>query len=184
MRVTATGSGAGGRDLPGQPNILRLVVGDAIDAAPPAGEAIVLEANVDDLDPRVWPSVLAHLLAAGASDAWLTPILMKKGRPAHTLSVLVADAAAEDVRRAVFTHTSTIGLREARYAKRALDREIATVDVDGEPVRVKLARLDGAVVNAQPEYDDVAAAAERLDRPVRVVLAAAVAAAHAARLTR
>jgi uncharacterized protein (TIGR00299 family) protein len=184
MRVTATGSGAGGRDLPGQPNILRLVVGDAIDAAPPAGEAIVLEANVDDLDPRVWPSVLAHLLAAGASDAWLTPILMKKGRPAHTLSVLVADAAAEDVRRAVFTHTSTIGLREARYAKRALDREIATVDVDGEPVRVKLARLDGAVVNAQPEYDDVAAVAERLGRPVRVVLAAAVAAAHAARLTR
>jgi uncharacterized protein (TIGR00299 family) protein len=184
MRVTATGSGAGGRDIAEQPNVLRLVVGDAVDLpASSASEAIVLEANVDDLDPRVWPSVLAHLLAAGASDAWLTPILMKKGRPAHTLSVLVGDAAAEDVRRAVFTHTSTIGLREARYAKRALDREMTTVEVDGEPVRVKLARLDGMVVNAQPEYDDVAAAAERLGRPVRVVLAAAVAAAHAARLT-
>jgi len=186
LRVTATGYGAGGRDPAELPNVLRLVVGETTStpegSAGGAGGALVIEANVDDLDPRVWPSVLGHLLRAGASDAWLTPILMKKGRPAHTLSVLVGDAAAEAVRRVVFTHTSTIGVREIRFAKRALARDVATVDVDGEPIRVKLATLDGAVVNAQPEYEDVASAADRLGRPVRVVLAAAVAAAHSAGL--
>ena len=178
MRVTATGTGAGGRDVDGVPNVLRIVLGEPL-AAPPADEAIVLEANVDDLDPRLWPGVLSALLAAGASDAWLTPILMKKGRPAHTLSVLTTPTAADDVRRVVFTESSTIGLREHRVTKSALARETRTLDVDGASVRVKVALLDGEVVNVTPEYDDVAAAAAALGRPVKAVLAAAVAAAHA-----
>jgi len=183
MRVTAVGTGAGGRDPAELPNVLRLVVGESVPTpSPPGDTALVLAANVDDLDPRLWPDVLGRLLAAGASDAWLTPILMKKGRPAHTLSVLVADAVAEEVRRVVFTETSTIGLREHRVAKRALGRELATVDVSGRAVRVKIARLDGAVVSATPEYDDVVAAAAALGRPVKVVLAAAAAAAHFAGL--
>ena len=107
MRVSATGTGAGSRDTAGRPNVLRVVLGEPATSDRDAGDAddaVVLEANVDDLDPRVWPGVLAALLAAGASDAWLTPILMKKGRPAHTLSVLVAAArgrrrAAGDVHR-------------------------------------------------------------------------------------
>ena len=140
--------------------MLRVVLG-----APVPGDgredAVVLEANVDDLDPRVWPGVLAALLAAGASDAWLTPILMKKGRPAHTLSALVAPASAEDVRRLMFTESSTIGVREHRVGKHALDRETRTVAVGGVEIRVKVARLDGEVVNVSPEYDDVAAAARR-----------------------
>jgi uncharacterized protein (TIGR00299 family) protein len=183
MTVQASGSGAGGRDPHGRPNVLRAVVGEpAGDGAAPAyDEAVVLEANVDDLDPRVWPGVLAALLAAGASDAWLTPILMKKGRPAHTLSVLVAPAALDAVRRAVFTESSTIGVREHAVRKQALDRELRTVVVDGCDIAVKVARLDGAVVNVAPEYDDVAAAALRLGRPVKTVLAAAVAAAERAR---
>ena len=178
MRVTATGTGAGGRDVDGVPNVLRIVLGEPL-AAPPADEAIVLEANVDDLDPRLWPGVLSALLAAGASDAWLTPILMKKGRPAHTLSVLTTPTAADDVRRVVFTESSTIGLREHRVTKSALARETRTLDVDGASVRVKVALLDAEVVNVTPEYDDVAAAAAALGRPVKAVLAAAVAAAHA-----
>ena len=125
--------------------------------------------------------MLTSLLAAGAADAWLTPILMKKGRPAHTLSVLVADAKAEAVRRVIFTETSTLGVRESRQTKRPLDREVATVLVDEVPVRVKLGRLDGLVVNAQPEYEDVVAAAATLGRPVKSVLAAAHAAAQAYR---
>jgi uncharacterized protein (DUF111 family) len=154
-------------------------VGDAVGSAAPAhDDAVVLAANVDDLDPRVWPAVLAALLAAGASDAWLTPILMKKGRPAHTLSVLVAPAALDAVRRVVFTESSTIGVREHTVRKQALDRELRTVVVDGCQIAVKVARLDGAVVNVAPEYDDVAAAAARLGRPVKTVLAAAVAAAE------
>ncbi len=179
MTVRATGSGAGGRDPGGRANVLRVVVGEAVVAGAPAyDDAVVLEANVDDLDPRLWPAVLAALLAAGASDAWLTPILMKKGRPAHTLSVLVAPAALDAVRRVVFTESSTIGVREHAVRKQALDRELRTVDVDGCQIAVKVARLDGDVVNVAPEYDDVAAAAARLGRPVKTVLAAAVAAAE------
>jgi uncharacterized protein (TIGR00299 family) protein len=181
MRVRATGYGAGARETDGRPNVVRVVLGDRVGTVvrlEPQEEAVVLEANVDDLDPRVWPGVLTALLAAGASDAWLTPILMKKGRPAHTLSVLAPVDALEAVRRVVFTESSTIGIREHRVAKHALDRETTSVTVADVEVRVKVARLDGEIVNVSPEYDDVAAAAARLGRPVKTVLAAAVAAAH------
>ena len=176
MRVVTTGTGAGTRDLDEVPNVLRVVLGEPVagDVAP--GDAVLLATNVDDLDPRLWPGVLARLLEAGASDAWLTPVLMKKGRPAHTLSVLTPGPALPAVRRVVFTETSAIGVREHPVAKWALEREVRSVTVDGCPVRVKLARLDGEVVNVQPEYEDVAAAAARLGRPVKAVLAAAVAA--------
>lgn len=179
MRVTRVGVGAGGRDLAEVPNVLRLVLGEPAEPGDGATSAdLLFAANVDDLDPRLWPTVLARLLDAGASDAWLTPIVMKKGRPAHTLSVLVTAAHADAVRRAVYAETSTIGLRETSVVKRALDRDIRAVDVDGQPVAVKVALLDGAVVNAQPEFDDVVAAAEKLGRPVKAVLARATAAAQ------
>jgi hypothetical protein len=187
MRIMATGHGAGSRDLDEIPNLLRIIVGDPLPAAvsrpPEPTGAVLIEANIDDLDPRLWPPVLARLLDAGASDAWLTPIVMKKGRPAHTLSVLVDEPAADAVRTVVFTETSTIGLREYPVAKRALVREARTVEVDGQQIQIKIATLDGKVVNAQPEYDDVAAAAAALGRPVKAVLAAANAAAHEAGLT-
>ena len=181
MTVAATGTGAGGRDDERVPNVLRLVVGERTGPAGdvPAGDALVLEANVDDLDPRLWPGVLSALLAAGAADAWLTPILMKKGRPAHTLSVLVSADRAEAVRDVVFRESSTIGVRSHPVEKHALDRELRTVDVRGRSVRVKVARLAGEVVNASPEYEDVVAAAAALGAPVKTVLAEAVAAAHA-----
>lgn len=179
MSVGDVGVGAGGRDPAGHANVLRLLVGEPAPTAPDAADPpLLLETNVDDLDPRVWPAVIAALLAAGASDAWLTPILMKKGRPAHTLSVLATAAAAPAVRATVFRETSAIGLREVPVGKHALDRAFATVEVDGRPVAVKLARHDGVLVNAQPEYDDVARAAAELGLPVKVVLARAVAAAR------
>jgi uncharacterized protein (TIGR00299 family) protein len=173
LTVTATGIGLGGRDLAEHPNVLRIVVGQTQAAD---GDWLVLEANVDDLDPRLWPGVLSRLLDAGAGDAWLTPIVMKKGRPAHTVSALVAPDRADAAARVLFTESSTIGVRSTRVGKRALDRDWITVDVDSQDVRVKVARLDGRVVNAVPEYDDVAAAAAVLGRPVKAVLAAATAA--------
>ncbi|HEU4675636.1 MAG TPA: nickel pincer cofactor biosynthesis protein LarC [Motilibacteraceae bacterium] len=177
MAVTAVGTGAGGRDLPDHPNVLRLVVGETTDSQE-RQQALVIECTVDDLDPRIWPGVLTALLDAGASDAWLTATLGKKGRPGHLLSVLTMTEHADAVRRTVLTHTSTLGLREHPVAKTALARCAVTVDVDGRPVAVKLGVLDGLVVNAQPEWEDVAAAATALGRPAKVVLAAAVAAAH------
>ena len=177
MTVTSIGVGAGSRDPAGHANVLRLLVGEetATGSVSEAGP-LVIETNVDDLDPRLWPGILATLLDAGASDTWLTPILMKKGRPAHTLHALVSAERADAVRRAVFRHTSTIGVREVRIGKVALDREMRAVQVDGHDIAVKLARLDGQVVNAQPEYEDVARVAASTGRPVRDVLAAAVAA--------
>ncbi|GAA1779962.1 nickel pincer cofactor biosynthesis protein LarC [Nocardioides hankookensis] len=176
MTVDTIGVGAGGRDPEGHANVLRLFVGgfEAHSVRTSTTEGpLLLECNVDDLDPRVWPAVIAALLEVGASDAWLTPILMKKGRPAHTLSVLVDAARADDVRTTIFRQTSTIGLREQPLTKHALDREMVAVEVGGHPVAVKLARHHGVVVNAQPEYDDVARAASALQRPVADVLAEA-----------
>ena len=175
MQVTATGVGLGGRDLAEQPNVVRIVVGQEQTGADE--EWLLLEANVDDLDPRLWPGVLARLLDAGAGDAWLTPIVMKKGRPAHTVSVLVAPGRADAAARVLFTESSTIGIRTTRVGKQALDRDWVTVDVGGQAIRIKVARLDGRVVNAVPEYDDIAAAAAALGRPAKAVLAAANAAA-------
>jgi uncharacterized protein (DUF111 family) len=125
---------------------------------------------------------LAALLEAGASDAWLTPILMKKGRPAHSLSVLVGPdpALQQRIRTIVLTETSAIGLRSSAVSKTALARHDVTVQIDGQAVRVKIARdTGGQVVNVQPEYDDVAAAAAALGRPAKQVLAHALAAAQA-----
>jgi uncharacterized protein (DUF111 family) len=181
MSVTATGTSAGSRVVPGHAGALRLVVGETAEVVtgPDDEPAVVLETNVDDLDPRLWPRVLAALLAAGASDAWLTPILMKKGRPAHTLHVLCCNETVlrQRLSQIVFRETPAIGLRTTVVTKTALQRHETTVDVGGRAVRVKLALLDGAVINAQPEYDDVASAAAALDLPAKVVLARATAAA-------
>jgi pyridinium-3,5-bisthiocarboxylic acid mononucleotide nickel chelatase len=185
MTVDAIGVGAGTRDPEGYANLLRILVSTppATNAptttSPEAGAtALLIESNIDDLDPRVWPSVIATLLAAGASDAWLTPILMKKGRPAHTLSVLVRGDRAAVVRSAIFRHTSTIGVRESPLTKHALDRELRSVTVQGQVIAVKLASEDGEIVNAQPEYEDVARAAAVLGRPVSEVLADAIGASR------
>jgi uncharacterized protein (TIGR00299 family) protein len=187
MAVHEVGIGAGTRDPDGHANVLRLLVGEDAAAAPApseeTGRAVVLESNIDDLDPRLWPGVLTALLESGASDAWLTPILMKKGRPAHTLSVLVAGDRVDVVRREVYRHTSTIGLREHRVGKHALDRSMTTVEVGGQSIGVKLARLEGEVVNVQPEFEDVAAAARVLGLPVKTVMAEAVSRAAAMRGT-
>jgi uncharacterized protein (TIGR00299 family) protein len=178
MTTEAVGVGAGGRDPQGHTNVLRLLVGAAVRQPDGPEELLVLETNVDDLDPRLWPDVITAVLAAGALDAWLTPILMKKGRPAHTFRALTAADTAGEVRATIFRETTTIGIREYPVARHALPRETATVSLSGFEVRVKLARLDGVVVTAQPEYDDVVQAAHALGRPVREVLAEAAAAAR------
>jgi uncharacterized protein (TIGR00299 family) protein len=176
MVPVRTGTGAGGRDPAELPNVLRLVLGEPATAS---GTAVVLETNVDDLDPRLWPDVLERLLAAGASDAWLTPILMKKGRPAHTLHALCAPSSVEAVRTEVFARTSTLGVRELTVDKTALDRGAGEVRVHGQRVRTKVGRLRGRVVNVSVEYEDVRAAADALGLPVKEVLRAATAAAYA-----
>ncbi len=180
LRPSAVGAGAGTRLTPGRFGALRVVLGGPVgplgDTA--ADVALVTSTNVDDLDPRLWPRVLARLLEVGAQDAWLAPILMKKGRPAHTLHVLSDPSAAQAVRDVVVTETSAIGMRVQAVAKHALPRDEVAVDVDGDRVRVKRAWLEGRVVNVQPEWEDVAMAAARTGVPAKQVLARASALAQ------
>jgi len=180
LRPTALGAGAGTRETPGRFGALRVVLGAPVGPLGDTGTdvALVTSTNVDDLDPRLWPRVLARLLEVGAQDAWLTPILMKKGRPAHTLHVLSDPEHAEAVRDVVVRETSAIGMRVHAVAKHALPRDEVEVHVDGDRVRVKRAWLDGRVVNAQPEWEDVAAAAARTGAPAKQVLARASALAQ------
>jgi pyridinium-3,5-bisthiocarboxylic acid mononucleotide nickel chelatase len=195
VTVEAVGVGAGSRVLPDRLGALRAVLGSVVQPSAlgptvgaalegsadlPVETAVVLETNVDDLDPRVWPHVLQRLLDAGASDAWLTPILMKKGRPAHTLSALCRPEVVADVQAAVFATTSTIGLRVVPVGKVALERASASVAVLGGRVGVKVAVARGRVVNVSVEYEDVVTLARETGLPVKEALRAATAAAEAA----
>ncbi|NUO36936.1 MAG: nickel pincer cofactor biosynthesis protein LarC [Dermatophilaceae bacterium] len=207
LAVSGSGVGAGTKDVPGRPNVVRVVLGRVVagetgdtggtartggelrpapSSSVPADleltEMVVLESNVDDLDPRLWPTVIDTLMDAGAADAWLTPILMKRGRPAHQLSVLTERRHRARLRDLVLALTSTIGVRETSVQRWALARGWVDVDVDGCRVGVKVAHRDGQVVTATPEFRDVQAAAAALDVPARHVLERAVAAAVAAGL--
>ncbi len=182
MRIDAVGVGAGSADPPERANVLRVVLGSPV---APSGvpwrrdDLIELEATVDDLDPRLWPAVLDSLVAAGAVDAWLTPVVMRKGRPGHVVTALVAEEAVDAATRALFTQSTTLGVRLRPVARRALPRDEVVVSVDGFDVRVKRGLLDGRPVTVQAEYTDAAAAAERLGLPVRTVLERAAALARA-----
>jgi pyridinium-3,5-bisthiocarboxylic acid mononucleotide nickel chelatase len=175
----AVGLGAGRSDPPGHPNVLRVVVGESA-AAP--GWAVAdmcrIDATIDDLDPRLWPDVLEALRGAGASDAWCTPALMRKGRPGQVLSALTEADRLDLVCRAVFEQTTTLGVRISRVQRRSLPRDEVNVSVGGEVISVKRAHLGDRIVNVQPEYEEVRAAAARTGRPIADLLAEARAAAQ------
>lgn len=184
MQVLGSGTGAGTKEVADRSNVVRVVLGvdrpvvtagESGDAGLAEAAMTLLEANVDDLDPRVWPTVLDALLDVGAADAWLTPILMKRGRPAHTLSVLAHEADVERLRDAALATTSTIGIRAFPVRRWSMARGWATAEVEGQLVRVKVAHRAGLVVHAMPEFRDVEAAAMVLGRPVRDILDEAIA---------
>ncbi|MFJ7216140.1 nickel pincer cofactor biosynthesis protein LarC [Amycolatopsis sp. NPDC098790] len=165
------GVGAGTADPPGHANIVRVVVGAASeDRAWVRAKMTVVETTVDDLDPRLWPEVLAALRGAGAADAWCAPVTAPKGRPGMVLTALAADDRVDGVCAAVFAHTSTLGVRLSPVERRSLPRDRVTVDYRGHEVSVKRGFLNGSVVTAQPEYDEVKAAADATGQPLRRVL--------------
>ena len=170
MTLGAVGVGAGSRDTPGRANVTRVLIGPAVADELGPENAVLLETNIDDLDPRIWPNVLTALLDAGAADAWLVPIIMKKGRPAHTLTVLAPSQGVDALRTLMFDHTSAFGVRQTAVQKYPLQRGWVDVMTGGTPIPVKIAHRGGVVTRATPEFDDVAALAETLDRPVLTVL--------------
>jgi uncharacterized protein (TIGR00299 family) protein len=177
MVDVAAGHGAGTRDLADRPNVVRVTAGRPGAAA--VAELEVLEANVDDMSPELWPDVLARLLAHGALDAWLTPIVMKKGRPAVQLSALVPAKLRAALAEIVLRETTTLGLRFHAVGRDVLERRIVTVATRHGAVEVKLGLRDGKVWNLAPEHASVQRVAEAAGVPAKQVHAEALAAALA-----
>ena len=177
MTTEALGVGAGTKDTPGRPNVVRVLVGRPHgDGLPPDAHAtptaaLQLEANVDDLDPRLWPRVIEELLETGALDAWLVPISMKHGRPAVTVHALVREGSEDAAATLLMDRTGTLGVRRHRVERVIRTREFTEVEVRGHRIAVKIARdQDGAVVRREPEFRDVAAAARALGISERTML--------------
>jgi hypothetical protein len=175
MHIEAVGYGAGERTLE-FPNVLRVLIGEAadagVDSASDAGREsheVVLETNVDDLNPELYAYVLERLFEEGAQDAWLTPILMKKGRPAVAVSVLCSGQQQDAMREVLYRETGTLGVRASLVAKRMLERTVLDVTTSWGPIRVKVGFLDGRAVTISPEYEDCARAARSSGVAVRKI---------------
>ena len=164
MTVTRSGFGAGSRDLDDRPNAVQVVIGTELATPAPGAPVVVLEANVDDVTGEVLGHTLEALLAAGAHDAWLTPVIGKKGRPAHVISVLTDPALAEDLRRIVAAETGTLGVRRSDRTRWTAPRRMGEVEVEGHVVRVKR-----GPDRVKAEHDDVVRVARLIQLPVREV---------------
>jgi len=166
MRIAATGFGAGAHELDGLPNCTQVVVGTAVARPPAQGQPVVLlEANLDDATGEVLAHAVEAIMTAGAHDAWITPVLMKKGRPGHTVSALADPALADAVRAVLQEETGTLGVRGAVLERWPVTRETASVEIDGVRVGVKVS--PGRV---KAEQRDAARAAAASGRPLRDVL--------------
>ncbi len=174
MVVEKVGHGAGTREL-GVPNLLRMFLGDAAeDPLPRDRLAYLLETNIDDMNPEIYDHVLDLLFEAGASDAWLTPIQMKKNRPAVCLRVLVGPENLEAAREVVFRETSALGLRVLKVSKEEAQRDFLSADTPWGRVRVKIGMRGGDIVNFSPEYEDCRELAKRAGVPLKRVFEAAL----------
>ena len=172
MKVSAVGYGAGSRDFPETPNVLRVLIGEA-DRTAPSASVVVIEADIDDMNPQIFGVVMDTLLAEGALDVFYTSIQMKKNRPGILLSVIAPPDARERLTGMIFRETTTIGVRYREMARECLDREDVTVQTALGAVRVKVARRDGRVLNASPEFEDCARIAREHNVPVKEVQALA-----------
>ena len=187
ITLSATGYGAGARDFPGSANLVRLTLGESVQISStagcptfaPASSAItwesedsitVLEANLDDMNPQLFSYVQQKLLSAGALDAFGVPVQMKKGRPGIIFTVLAAPSDTEALTRILLTETTTLGVRIRHEQRRILQREHVTVQSPWGPIRVKLGRLQGEVVNCAPEFEDCRTIAESTGVPLKTIL--------------
>jgi uncharacterized protein (TIGR00299 family) protein len=178
MKVERIGYGAGTQDWKGQPNVARLFWGERASQGGGANfETVsVIEANLDDLNPQLYGYVVERALAAGALDVTASAIQMKKNRPGLLISVLCRPERADALVDVLFEETTTIGVRLFEVRRRVLDREWVSVDTAYGPVRVKVAKRDGRVMNAAPEYEDCRRRAAEKSVPLKEVIRAAQAA--------
>jgi len=182
MKIEKIGYGAGEKDFSGHPNIARLFLGEQIGAVKvrpglPGDEVVsVIEANVDDMNPQLYGYVLEKALAAGALDVTCSSAQMKKNRPGLTISILCEPDKSDALSQLLFEQTTTIGVRIYEARRKVLDREQVKVETPYGAVQVKVARREGKVVNATPEFDDCQRLAAEKSVPLKQVIAAAEAA--------
>lgn len=183
MKVSAIGYGAGTADLEGQPNVMRIMIGEEVavrnDAQPGMAvlldEAIVvMEANLDDMNPQIYGYVMEKALGAGALDVYTTPVQMKKNRPGTLLTILCKPAEANALMSLVLAETTTLGVRSYTAQRRILAREFLTVATSFGEVRVKIARMAGVVAHVAPEYDDCYRLAVEKNVPLQTVMGEAI----------
>jgi uncharacterized protein (TIGR00299 family) protein len=172
MQIDQVGYGAGSRDHAATPNVLRVLVGRAADAVS-ADRVVVLECEIDDMNPQLFGVVMERLYEGGALEVFYVPVQMKKNRPGTLLTIVAPPASRDAMADIVFAETTTIGLRHREMDRECLPREIVPIDTPFGPIRFKIAWRSGRIVNAAPEFDDCSriAAANRL--PVKAVQAAA-----------
>jgi hypothetical protein len=176
MSVSAIGYGAGAADLEGQPNVLRIMIGEAAEKVV-AGydqEITVIEANLDDMNPQIYGYLQEKALAAGALDVFTTPVQMKKNRPGTLLTVLCQPADAQPLMSLIFAETTTFGVRTHAAQRRVLPREFVKVTTSFGEVRVKLSRVNGRILHVAPEYDDCRKLAEEKNVPLQRVISEAL----------
>jgi hypothetical protein len=178
LTIVAVGYGAGTRELADRPNVLRVILGEPIGRALPAAatSTVLLETNVDDMSGQLVSALFDALFAAGALDVWATPIMMKKGRPAQQISALTEPARLDQVQRAFFLNSTTLGIRVMPIERATLARSIAEVSTRFGAVRIKIAGPAGEAVDAAPEFEDCRRLALAAGVPVRRVWAEAAAA--------
>ena len=172
MRLEKIGYGAGSRDFPDSPNVLRVLIGE--DTPGPARSVVVVETEIDDMNPQIFGPLIDQLMAAGALDVFYTPIQMKKNRPGTLLTIVARPEQRTRLTSMVFRETTSIGVRYTEMRRECLDRETVEVVTPLGPVKIKVALRDGEVLNASPEFDDCARIAAESGRPVKDVHAAAM----------
>lgn len=173
MRLQRVGYGAGARDCHDTPNVLRVLIGEG-DVTAAGHRVVVIEAEIDDMNPQIFGVLIDQLLSEGALDVFYTSIQMKKNRPGTLLSIIAPPGSRERLTTTVFRETTTIGVRYLEMERECLDRESVTVETPFGPVGVKIARRNGEMMNAAPEFEDCARIAAASGRPVKDVQAAAM----------
>jgi uncharacterized protein (TIGR00299 family) protein len=173
MRVMQIGYGAGGRDFALHPNVLRVLVGESA-ASEETERVVVLECEIDDMNPQLFGPLMDRLYASGALDVFYVPVQMKKNRPGTLVTVVAPPERREGLASVLFTESTTIGVRYQEMMRERLAREIRTVETPLGPIRFKVATRDGRVLNAAPEFEDCARLAQERSLSIKDVQAQAV----------
>lgn len=178
MKVIFIGYGSGKKEFGETPNLLRVVIGEVESGLfEQPVNVTVLETNIDDMNPQLFSDVMEKLFEAGALDVYMSPIYMKKNRPATLLSVISPDNRAMDLARIIVEQTSSFGVRMSSMKRLCSQREFRKALTPYGEVNIKIARLDNRIVTKSPEYSDVRAIADSLGIPVKLVYDAAITAA-------